>query len=136
MSSCCEERVEPDSQGKVRDLTDRKWPQAIWAANYVALAAGWLFPTVRPVLWSVGLAAAGVLCVANAARCRRLHCHISGPVYLLGSALSILNAIGIIRISWNFLGIAVLLGVAISYLPELLVGKYIGRSQPSAGEKA
>jgi hypothetical protein len=57
-------------------------------------------------------------------------------VYLLGSALSILNAIGIIRISWNFLGIAVLLGVAISYLPELLVGKYIGRSQPSAGEKA
>lgn len=137
MPSCCavdHPKVDPERQPQ--DLTGRKWPQMVWLANYVALAAGWFLPTARPFLWSVGLAAAGVLCMVNAARCGRLHCHITGPLFLLGSLLTVLNASGVITVSWTLLGIAILAGVAIAYAPELIVGKYVRRTQPSAGEGA
>lgn len=133
MSSCCPANSTTDCEPKVQDLTDRRWSQSIWLANYLALAAGWLLPSARPVLWSVGLAAAGILCVVNAARCARLHCHITGPVFLLGSLLSILNAARVISVSWNFLGLGVLAGVAIGYAPELIVGKYFRRERHAPG---
>ncbi len=137
MSSCCavgHSKINHDLQP--RDLTGRKWPQMIWLANYVALAAGWFLPTVRPLLWSVGLAAAGVLCILNAARCGRLHCHITGPLFLLGSLLTVLNASGVITVSWNLLGIAIVAGVAVAYAPELIVGRYVRRTQPPTGAGA
>jgi hypothetical protein len=74
--------------------------------------------------------------VVNAARCGRLHCHITGPLFLLGSALTILNAVGIVAISWNLLGIAILAGVALAYAPELIVGKYVRRAHRSTGASA
>ncbi len=136
MSSCCQLHSGSDSGGKVQDLTKQRWSQSIWAASGLLLPVGWLLPAWRPFLWSVGLAAAGILCIVNAARCGRMHCHISGPVLLLGSLMTVLNAISVISLSWSLLGAAILVGVAISYVPELLVGKYVRRNPPASGANA
>jgi hypothetical protein len=95
----------------------------------VAFAAGWLLPSWRPYLWTAGLAAAGVLCIVNALRCGRLHCHITGPVFLIGALLAVLKANGIVSVSWSLLGITIVFGTAIAYAPELLIGKYVRRTQ-------
>jgi hypothetical protein len=99
------------------------------------LATGWFLPAARPFLWSIGLAAAGVLCVTNAARCRRLHCHITGPLFLVGSVLTVLNGLGVIAISWGLLGVGIVAGVLLAYAPELIYGKYVRRIQRPSGAK-
>lgn len=76
-------------------------------------------------MWIAGLGVAGTLCLVNAARCRRLHCYITGPVCLLGALLTALNAVGATHISWMRIGWGVVIGVALGFIAEMLGGKYI-----------
>ncbi|MHB8755508.1 MAG: hypothetical protein ACYC92_11210 [Candidatus Acidiferrales bacterium] len=87
-----------------RDLVSTPWSCAIWCACGAAFVAGFSAERWRPVLWIAGLGIAGALCVANAVRCRRLHCYITGPVFLAGALLTALNAAGITHIPWTKLG--------------------------------
>ncbi|HKV28421.1 MAG TPA: hypothetical protein VJN90_09150, partial [Candidatus Acidoferrales bacterium] len=60
----------------------------------------------------------------NAARCRRLHCYITGPVFLLGALMTALNAAGVTHILWLYIGWGVIIGVAAGFVVEMLGGKY------------
>ncbi len=93
-------------------------------ANNVAFLLGWFMASWRPMLWSLPMAAAGVLCIANAARCRRLQCHFTGPLFLLAALLTFLHATNVLSFSWNLFGIAVVAGTAFAYGLELVLNKY------------
>ena len=106
------------------DLVSTPWSCAIWCACGAAFVAGFSAARWRPVLWIAALGVAGALCVANAVRCRRLHCFITGPVFLTGALLSALNAAGVTRIPWMKLGWGVVIGATAGMIIEALTGKY------------
>ncbi len=70
----------------------------------------------------------GIACLINARRCRRLHCFISGPVFLLGALAVVLIGTGVIaagpataeHIVWVTLGL-----VMLSFVPEAVRGRYL-----------
>lgn len=67
----------------------------------------------------------GTACIANAARCGRLHCTITGPLFLFASAATVLGELGIIRAPAPGILAALVLGTALGYGLEWVRGKYI-----------
>src|SRR5439155_11405782 len=61
----------------------------LWPAAFLTVLVGWLLVGGAPgdVLGSAGFGVAGALCVGNAARCRRVHCRVTGPLYLVAALL-------------------------------------------------
>ncbi|MGH6814184.1 MAG: hypothetical protein ACREC6_00605 [Hyphomicrobiaceae bacterium] len=51
------------------------------------LAAAWLEPPLRAVVWSAMLIWMGSACLANARRCGRTHCRFTGPFFLVMAAV-------------------------------------------------
>lgn len=104
----------------------------IWGVPFALLiglnfTAEFLQPRER-----VGIAALlflwmGAACSLNAIRCRRLHCIIAGPAFIIGAALLAIVALGMADfggdgptvIIWVSFGI-----VAASVVAERIVGKY------------
>ena len=133
MSSYCSptssRKTELSQDCEHRDLTAQRWSQFLWAVSLLAFGAGWLLPAVRAVVWSTGLTLAGGLCLANAVRCGRLHCHITGPLFLVGGILSGLRGLGFLSWSWNLIGVVMVVGLAAAYLPERFVRKYLRQTQ-------
>ncbi len=97
---------------------------AIFWSGYSSFAIAWI--------WPLAFGFMGGACLWNAARCRRVHCHVTGPLFLVAAVLSALHAWGIASLGENalawiangaFLG-ALILGC----LTEALLGRYFGRS--------
>ena len=107
-----------------KDLVSAPWACAIWCLCGAAFFSGFSAARWRPALWIGALGVAGVLCVTNAVRCQRLHCYITGPVFLAGALLTALNAAGITHIPWMKLGWGVVIGAAAGMIIEALAGKY------------
>jgi hypothetical protein len=126
MSGCYSPSNDKDrSSCAARDLTSQRWPQFLWTISLGAFIAGCFFPSWRALLWSTGLILAGLLCVVNAVRCGRLHCYITGPLFLLGGIVSALRGLGLLSWSWNAIGNVVAVGAVISCLLECLGGRYV-----------
>ncbi|ABF54220.1 MULTISPECIES: hypothetical protein [Sphingopyxis] len=88
----------------------------LWAIPGLAmLAAMWLEPTPRAVIWTVMLASMGAACIMNARRCGRTHCRFTGP-FLIGMAILVVAyAIGMLPLGphgWGILGGVTLGGFA------------------------
>ena len=94
------------------------------------LASAYIFPAWMVVVWPVSLGWMGVSCLVNAARCRRLHCFLTGPFFLVLAVLSLLHGLDVLYLGnngWEVLGILTMVGGAfLWYVPELLFGKYFG----------
>lgn len=95
----------------------------------IAVAGNSVFSSrERTIVWTVALTIMGVACLANALRCRRVHCYLTGPFFLLMAALTGLYGAGVLplgRRGWSDLGLAILVGaIALCCLPEMLWGKY------------
>ncbi|HLY07652.1 MAG TPA: hypothetical protein VKR31_18035 [Rhizomicrobium sp.] len=87
-------------------------------------------PTLVAMVWCACLAWMGAGCVLNAVRCRRLHCYIAGPVFILGAIAEGLVSTGM-RIFGshavsNIAGATLILAL-LSFIPEMLWGRYAGR---------
>ena len=96
----------------------------IWYLPIAALIVGGSWSGVRPWLWVPALLVMGVACLANAARCGRIHCYFTGPLYLLSAIYVVLAAVHLVPMNPNrFLG-AVLLLTLLAYLAEFPLGKY------------
>ena len=100
---------------------------AIVVAGAPGISSGW-----RTVIWTVALATMGVACVVNALRCGRVHCHLTGPFFLLMALIALSYGLGILHLGgngWNLLGLMTLIGaIALWCLPEMLLGKYRQRN--------
>ncbi len=69
----------------------------------------------------------GLSCVVNAFRCGRLHCKVSGPIFLIGAIAIIVSGFGLISAPGTYLNEIVwgTFTLALStYLLELVWGKY------------
>jgi hypothetical protein len=121
-----------------RDILSKPWPALLvfWLpAVAIAITArssfsgGW-----RTVVWTVSLTTLGIACIANAIRCRRVHCYATGPFFLIMAVAALLYGLGIVRLGasgWNLIGLTILIGgIALCCVPEFFLGKY--RSHPAA----
>ena len=99
----------------------------LWCVPTLALIVSAPLGDQRWWIWSPALAIMGGACIVNAARCRRLHCYLTGPVFLLGSLFSMLRGLHQTSVSWNWIGGFVLLAWLTGYVVELFVGPYAER---------
>jgi mercuric ion transport protein len=93
----------------------------VWPAAFGAVTVGWLLipGEAGSLLGAAGFAVAGTLCVGNAIHCRRLHCAVTGPLYLLAAALFGARAAGVAIPSGWIIG-----GTAVGFVPEWLGRHY------------
>jgi hypothetical protein len=111
------------SGGSERDLAARPWAVSVWALGVVLIALGFLVEPLRGVVWTAGFGASGTLCLFNAVRSKRFHCAFTGPFFLVGAALTIARAIGLVDLSWTLIGWGVVGSVVAVVGVELLTGK-------------
>jgi hypothetical protein len=96
---------------------------AIVAIGHYRIGDGW-----RTAVWTAALSIMGTACLANAVRCGRVHCYITGPFLLVMAVVTLLYGLGVLPLGgngWNAIGLTILIGaIALSCLPEMLFGKY------------
>jgi hypothetical protein len=82
----------------------------------------------RTVVWTAALSTMGMACMANAVRCGRLHCYITGPFFVAMAVVTLLYGLGILPLGasgWKLIGLTILAGaIAFCCLPELFLRKY------------
>ncbi len=66
----------------------------------------------------------GIACLANAARCGRVHCYITGPLFLLAAAYVVLAEFHVIPMRPGVFLDVVLLLIVLACLAELPLGRY------------
>lgn len=99
----------------------------LWRIPAIAIVASTFLKDspLKAGIWTVAFGQMGLACVLNASRCGRLHCYFTGPLYLLGALASLLRGSGLIRLSWDDIGLTVLAGyLLLGRLPERIWGKY------------
>ena len=111
-------------QCMTQDLTRGTSALALWCLPVAALIAGLNWPEARPWLWIPALLIMGVACWANAARCGRLHCYFSAPIFLIASAYVVLAEFGLVPLPPGMFLDALLVATVLACLAELPLGKY------------
>lgn len=91
----------------------------------VLIVAGNTWPESRGWFWTPALLMGGAACLFNAARCGRLHCYFTGPLYLLGAAATVLKSSGILSWPWSWIGVGLIVGTVLAFVPEWGIGKYV-----------
>ena len=108
------------------DLVCGKSAIMLWYLPAFAIIVGLNWAAARAWLWIPAFLVMGVACSVNAARCGRLHCLVTGPVYLLAAIYVALAAFGLVPMRPNML---IVLGVTIcAFVAERPLGTYRNRS--------
>ncbi len=115
-----------------RDLLASRLALLLWYLPAALIVIGMFSADLRPWLWIPSFALMGLGCVANARRCGRLHCHVTGPLFLLGAIATGLDALAIAAIGWKVIGGVAMLGTLVTYGVEWVRGKYLELPPSSA----
>lgn len=108
-----------------KDLTCGARALLLWCVPIVALILGSAWPEARPWLWMPALLVMGIACLVNAARCGRLHCYLTGPIFLIAAGYVVLAEFEVVPLPSGMFLDALLVAVAIPCLLEIPFGKYI-----------
>jgi len=114
----------PEQSRESRDLTRDGSALLLWCLPVVALIVGLNWQKARPLLWIPALLVMGAACVANAARCGRRHCYMTGPVYLLAAVYVGLSAFHLAPMRPDAFLCAVFCITALACLAEGPLGRY------------
>lgn len=114
------------------DLVGSRLGWMVWGLPGALVAVGIAWGAARAWLWIPSLAVAGSACLANASRCGRLHCFVTGPLFLAGALATLLDSASVLAIDWRWILAAMIAGTAAGYGLEWIRGEYLG-TQP-AGE--
>src|SRR6516164_1101421 len=68
----------------------------LWCLPIVAVVVGSSWSNMRTWLWIPAFLVMGIGCVANAARCGRVHCYFTGPLFLLAAVYTVLAEIHLV----------------------------------------
>ncbi|GEM_PF-283766 len=98
-----------------------------WAGILLASLAPSL---MRMTVWTGGFTMMGVACLVNARGCGRLHCFLTGPLYLAGAATVLMTGSGVIEVGGGWILVVMILGTVLAYLPEWLGGQYLSTPNP------
>lgn len=108
-----------------RDLVASRSALWLWGVPGLLLLVGVAWADARAPLWTVAFLVGGGACVANAARCGRAHCYLTGPLYLGLAAVSALIGAGVIALSWWGVGAVCIAGTLVAYVPEFSGKRYV-----------
>lgn len=90
--------------------------------------AGLFDPLTRPVVWTAALLWMGGACLANARRCGRTHCRLTGPFFVLTAVSVVAYASGTLYLGahgWSILGLVTLVGaIGLWWGSERVWGKF------------
>jgi hypothetical protein len=107
------------------DLVGSKTAWLVWCVPFALFVIGAFWSAGRVWLWVPSLVVAGVACLVNATRCGRLHCYVTGPLFLLGALATVLTALRYAPLTYREIAIAVFVGTLLAYVPEWTRGKYV-----------
>ena len=121
-----------DTTGESRDIFSSTWLTVVLflvPAIAIGVTGGSDFGSSwRTVVWTAALGIMGTACIANAVRCGRLHCYVTGPFFLALAVVTLLYGLGVVplgRNGWSLIGLAILIGaIVLCCVPEMLFGKY------------
>ena len=99
----------------------------LWCLPVIALIVGSYWQKARLLLWIPAFLVMGVACFANAARCGRVHCYITGPLSLLAIVYVLLAEFYLVPIDAGYFLDSILAISILAFLPEIPFGKYRGR---------
>ena len=110
---------------ETRDLARGRGALLLWCLPIVALIVGLNWQKARPMLWIPALLVMAAACIANAARCGRRHCYVTGPVYLLAAVYVALSVLSLAPMRPGVFLFVVFAITAVACLAEGPFGKYI-----------
>lgn len=130
MAVQCAPAKPPDSSAS--DWARGKGLLLIWCLPLAGLAISDLAGgQLQVVAWPVLLTWMGAACLLNARGCRRLHCFLTGPFFLLLALVSLLYGLGALPLGshgWRALSLVLIVGgLFLYYVPEWLFGRYLPR---------
>ncbi len=117
--TCCAQ-----DQGAHRDLTRGISACLLWYLPIALLIVGGTWPRGEAWLWTVAFAIMGTGCAINAVRCARLHCYVTGPLFLLAALWCLLAAMGVVSLHAKMLISSVFAIALLAHLAEIPFGRY------------
>lgn len=119
-------RPDPSPGGDACRPGEVRGPVAIlgWGVPIGLIGLGVFVHEWTASLWAPAFLVMGLTCVANARRCGRIHCYATGPLFLAAAPVLGLVAAGALPEGWvDAIGAGVLVGVALAYGAERLLGR-------------
>lgn len=107
-----------------KDLIGRKAAWFFWYVPILLVVLGASWSRGRVWLWIPAFLVMGLGCLANAARCGRIHCYITGPLFLLAAIFVALSAVGIVPLHPDLFLLIVLGACCLAQCAEIPLGKY------------
>jgi hypothetical protein len=106
-----------------------RWNSPIgWSVAFMVALGALVWPAASTWLWvTFFLIASGLSGNSYLERCGRVHCRISGPLFLLCAVYLATVQLGLVPFIGNAWFVAIALGVvALSFAAELIVGPTLG----------
>lgn len=121
--SCCGEVTSCSD----RDLVRSRAALLIWCVPAALVLVGVFWAQARAALWIPSFVIMGSACLFNARRCGRLHCHITGPLFLVAALVTLLDALAVVSVAWPWILVPIVAGTALGYGLEQIRGLYVSR---------
>lgn len=106
------------------DLTGRKAAWLRWYLPILLVIVGESWSRGRIWLWVPAFAVMGVGCLTNAARCGRMHCYFTGPLFLLAAIFVALSGLGVVSLHPSLFLLMVFGACCLAQCAEIPLGKY------------
>jgi hypothetical protein len=110
------------------DLVGQKTGILLLCLPVVALVVGLNWTKLRPWLWIPALLVMGIGCLVNASRCGRLHCYITGPVFVLAAIYVALSTASVVPMRPNAFLLTLGAIAVLACLAEVPLGRYRQRA--------
>ena len=114
----------PDQNHKVTDLACSRFAVLLWWIPVAALIIGANWPMFQLLLWIPAFLVMGAACLANATQCGRVHCYVTGPLFLIAAVYVAFWGFHLVPMQPNiFLG-CIVGAFLLARLAEIPLGKY------------
>lgn len=109
-----------------RDLVRGRSFLLMWVWTSALITGQFVWQTAAPWLAATLLLSWGSFCTVNMIRCGRLHCYITGPVFLVAGTALLLLLLGAVSFPGAWINALALGALALGILLEIWRGKYAG----------
>jgi hypothetical protein len=107
------------------DLVNQRIAWLLWGIPMgLFLVGSFAGSLARTLLWAPALLVAGGACIVNALHCHRLHCYLTGPLFLAAAVVTVLRGLEVLALPWIRIGTAFVGGTVLAHVPEWISGKY------------